>query len=101
MVCSPLGGALCRAHGQYPGFAPDTSEVADGFLALLYLVHKLSELLTVIFSPLYFLCICRWRRCLFRCGHCSKGSQIPAHLLKIRDVFGYGKQEWWKVSLLI
>lgn len=52
VVCSPLGGALCRAHGQYPGFAPDTSEVADGFLALLYLVHKLSELLTVIFSPL-------------------------------------------------
>ena len=52
MVCPPLGGTLCRAHGQYPGFAPDTSELEVGFGALLYLVHKLSELLTVIFQSL-------------------------------------------------
>ena len=27
----PLGGAVCMYHGQYPAFAPSTSEVAVEF----------------------------------------------------------------------
>ena len=37
----PLGVAARRDHVQYPAFAPDTSEVAVGFLVFLYLVHNL------------------------------------------------------------
>ena len=51
----PLGGAVCRGHAQSPAFAPDTSEVAVGFLLFLYLVvPSLPQLgmRAVIFSPL-------------------------------------------------
>ena len=56
----PFGGAECRGHAQCPAFAPSSSEVAVGFLVFLYLVvHNLPQLdmHTVIFSPLWFLCI--------------------------------------------
>ena len=46
---------MCRDHGQYPAFDPNTLEVAVGFLVFLYfVVHKLPQLHThaVIFSPL-------------------------------------------------
>ena len=32
MVCPHLGGALCRAHGQYPGFAPDNAPSKESLL---------------------------------------------------------------------
>ena len=51
----PLGGAVCRGHEQYPAFAPDSSEVAVGFLVFSYLVvHNLPQLrmYAVIFSSL-------------------------------------------------
>ena len=55
----PFGGAECRGHAQCPAFAPSSSEVAVGVLDFLYLVHNLPQLdmHTVIFSPLWFLCI--------------------------------------------
>ena len=51
----PLGGAVCSYLTQYPAFAPDTSEVAVGFLVFLYLiVHNLPQwgVGAVIFSLL-------------------------------------------------
>ena len=31
----PFDGVVCRDHAPYPAFAPDTSEVAVGFLVFL------------------------------------------------------------------
>ena len=50
----PFSDAVCRDHGQYPAFSPDTSKVTVGFLVFLYLDQNLHQLCmyVVIFSPL-------------------------------------------------
>ena len=54
----PLSGAVCKVHGQYPAFAPETSELAVGFLLFLYFVYNLPQLhMYSYFTPLYFLCV--------------------------------------------
>ena len=96
VVCPLLGGGVCRGHVQGPAFAPDTSEVAVGFWVFEYLVHNLSHphMHMVTSSPFLFPCICCWKRCLSRCRHCSKGSQVPAHHRTFCCALGLFRSGW-------
>ena len=94
VVCKPFGGAVCRGQAQYPAFVPAPCFAVGSldvavywwwfffFLVFLRLVHNLSQLCmhTVIFVTYRFLIFCSLRKHLFRCRHCSKGSQVPACL---------------------
>ena len=67
-------------RSMYPAFSPGTSEVAAGFLVFSVLVLRICPncLCMQLFLVLYsFFIFCCWRRRLFKCEHCSKGSQIP------------------------
>ena len=55
LVCPPPQWCCVRDHAQDPAFAPQTPEVAVGFLVFLYLgIHNGPQLhmRAVIFSPL-------------------------------------------------
>ena len=81
MAC-PLLWWYC-GHAQYPVFAPSSSEVAVGlFLVFLYpFVCNLPQLHrpTVIFSPLWFLCILLFKM-FVQVQRLQEGSQVPAYL---------------------
>ena len=92
----PLGGALCRDHTQYPAFAPSTSEVAVGFwpfCILLFIIFPNCACMQLSLVPYSFFIFCCSRRCLPRCKHSSKGSQIPVCLIpKVTSVSGQQRE---------
>ena len=58
----PLLGVVCRGCEQDPAFAPDTLEVAVGFLVFLYLLSTICPNCTrKQLLSLSFLGICSWR----------------------------------------
>ena len=96
----PSGGVVCWGHAQYPAFAPDTllllwalQKWQLGYFGLFVsFVQNLPQLHMhlVIFSHIQFLCILLLEeRCVQvqALQHCSKGSQVPACLIRTNDKF--------------
>lgn len=76
-------GNVCRGHAQYPTFAPGSSEVGVGFLwsfCTLSIICSHCSCTQLFLAPYNFFVFCCSRRHLFRCKHCSKGSQVLACL---------------------
>ena len=83
----PFGGVVCREHAQYPAFVTDTLFLLPplqkwqlgfwSFCILLSIICPNCACMQLFLVPHSFFVFCCLRRCLSRCKHCSKVSQVP------------------------
>ena len=82
---------MCRGHAQYPAFAPPDPLLFSwlfrrgswafwSFCILLPIICPSCTCTQLFLVPYSVFAFCCLRRCLSRCKHCSKGSQVPACL---------------------
>ena len=73
-----------------PAFAHSSSEVAFGHFWSFYIfcpefASTIPAIMQLFLIPYSFFVFCRSRRCLSRCKHCSKMSQVPGMFHRLKE----------------